>query len=103
MSEQNEFEIVFDRTNANWSEQPSFNTQFLQATISHMDKVLEIRGHVFLNEIYDLFRIPRIPEGQVQGWIRRDAQTRMDIRIKEIGDNTFKVVFRTQGVVYQMI
>jgi hypothetical protein len=34
-----------------------------------MNNLLEIRGHVFLNDCFDALRMPRTREGQVTGWV----------------------------------
>lgn len=59
----------FDENNVHWTKDPVANYLFLKGVQSHMNNVLQIRGHVFLNDVYDALRIPRTNEGQVAGWV----------------------------------
>lgn len=57
----------FDETNVNWTTNPESNYMFLKGVQSHMNNMLEVRGHVFLNDVYDAMRMERRPEGAVCG------------------------------------
>jgi len=59
----------FDETNVHWSRDPEISYMFLKGVQNHMNDLLRIRGHVFLNEVLDALRMPRSAEGQVTGWI----------------------------------
>jgi|SRR4051812_33442015 hypothetical protein len=59
----------FDQTNYNWTRDALSNYLFLKGVQSHMNNLLQIRGHVFLNEVFDALAMPRCKEGQVQGWL----------------------------------
>lgn len=52
-----------------WSKDPEFNLMFLKNQQSYADDLLKTRGHLFLNEVYDLLGIPRTKAGNVVGWI----------------------------------
>lgn len=60
----------FDETNVNWTRDPIANYMFLKGVQAHMQNLLSIRGHVFLNDVYDALGMPRCPEGAVSGWVR---------------------------------
>ncbi len=60
---------MFEKSNPNCSNDPHRNYFFLKGVQSHMNTVLQTRGHVSLNDVYDALRIPRVPEGQVMGWL----------------------------------
>jgi hypothetical protein len=59
----------FDETNPNWTVDPVQNYLFLKGAQGHMNNILQIRGHVFLNDVYDALRLPRCPEGAIAGWV----------------------------------
>lgn len=59
----------FDETNHNWTRDPVQNFLFLKGVQSHMNDMLQIRGHVFLNDVYDALMMPRRPEGAIAGWV----------------------------------
>ena len=42
---------------------------FLRRQQDYANEVLKSRGHLFLNEVYDMLGIPRTKAGQVVGWI----------------------------------
>lgn len=58
----------FDESCDAWSPQPEYNMMFLRAQQSYHNNILQVRGHVFLNEVYDALGIPRTQAGQVVGW-----------------------------------
>lgn len=59
----------YDETNVHWSRDNETNMFFLKGVQSHMNNLLSIRGHVFLNEVLDALRLPRCREGAVMGWL----------------------------------
>lgn len=59
----------FDQTSQSWSREPEYNLFFLQCQQNYANDLLRSRGHVFLNEVYDLLGIPRSKAGSVVGWV----------------------------------
>lgn len=59
----------FDEVNRLWTKNPDTNSHFLRGVQSHMNQLLNVRGHLFLNEVYDALHMPRCPEGQQMGWV----------------------------------
>lgn len=59
----------FDESNPNWKHDPQAVYLFLKGVQQHMNNRLQVRGHVFLNEVFDALGMPRQPEGQIAGWI----------------------------------
>ena len=60
----------FDPLCSAWSPDPEYNLAFLRAQQEWHNQKLQVRGHVFLNEVYDMFDIPRTEAGAVVGWLR---------------------------------
>lgn len=60
----------FDEANVNWSRNPENTYMFLKGVQNHANRMLEIRGHVFLNDVFDWLNMPRQPEAVVAGWLR---------------------------------
>lgn len=52
-----------------WTKNPEFNLMFLRDQENYANRLLRTKGHLFLNEVYDLLGIPRSPMGQAVGWI----------------------------------
>ena len=59
----------FDPLSSSWSKDPEYNLIFLRCQQSYANDLLRSRGHVFLNEVYDMLGIPRSKAGSVVGWI----------------------------------
>jgi hypothetical protein len=61
---------VFDETSTSWSKVHMQNQFFLQCQQNYANDLLNKRGHVFLNEIYDMLGLSRTKAGQVVGWVK---------------------------------
>ena len=59
----------FDDGCAGWTKDPEYNLMFLKNQQRYANDLLKSRGHLFLNEVYDMLGIPRTKAGQVVGWI----------------------------------
>jgi len=59
----------FDEGSRHWVQNPEYNRMFIQCQQNHVNDLLTVRGHVFLNECYDLLDIPRTKAGSVVGWV----------------------------------
>ena len=59
----------FDDGCTGWTKDPEYNLMFLKNQQRYANDLLKSRGHLFLNEVYDMLGIPRTKAGQVVGWI----------------------------------
>jgi hypothetical protein len=59
----------FDNSSNSWSKEPEYNFIFLKAQQNYANDLLHSRGHVFLNDVYDMLGIPRSKAGAVVGWL----------------------------------
>lgn len=59
----------FDETIEQWKSNPEYNKIFLQAQQNYFNHLLQARGHVFLNEVYDALGFERTGAGAVTGWL----------------------------------
>lgn len=66
----------FDEANPNWTRDPTSNFLFLKGVQSHMNRVLQLRGYVFLSEIYDALGMGHMktPETIVTGWLYQNVR-----------------------------
>ncbi len=70
---------VYDDGCAGWSKNAEYNLMFLKNCQNWANEQLKIRGHLFLNEVYDMLGIPRTKAGQVVGWVYNEKNP--------VGDN----------------
>jgi len=59
----------FDSYSQNWNRDPEWNLMFLHCQQNYANDLLKSRGHVFLNEVYDMLGVPRSKAGAVVGWM----------------------------------
>lgn len=69
----------FDEGSRNWEKNSEYNLVFLRAQQQYANDLLKSKGHLFLNEVYDMLDIPRTKAGQAVGWVY-DSK-------KPVGDN----------------
>lgn len=94
-------EAYFDPTNGNWSPNDMNNFMFLRMTMNHAQAMLKVRGHVFVNDLFDLLGLKRQPSGQLVGWLYE----RGDKVVYEVEHHDDKIVlrFHTHGDIHQSI
>ena len=64
-----EYSRFFDDGCTGWEKDAEYNLVFLKAQQQYANDLLRSKGHLFLNEVYDMLGIPRSKAGQVVGWI----------------------------------
>jgi Family of unknown function (DUF6353) len=107
----------FDPLSPSWSKDPETNFIFLRAQQNYSNDLLRSRGHVFLNEVYDMLGIPRTKAGSVVGWLMSPNPGETDNYVNfGIFDDNEKVIdfvngreasilldFNVDGVIYDKI
>lgn len=59
----------FDETSDAWQKDPEYNLMFLRRQQEWANELLRSKGHLFLNEVYDMLGMQRATYGQLVGWI----------------------------------
>jgi hypothetical protein len=62
----------FDEYSTSWDRDPEVNRFFLSSQQNYANDLLKSRGHVFLNEVYDMIGVPRSKAGAIVGWLLTD-------------------------------
>ena len=75
---ESEYARFFDDGNTGWDENPEFSLQFLIRQQNWANELLNHRGYVFLNEVYDMLGIPRTKAGQIVGWVKNNKDDNAD-------------------------
>ena len=79
------FAKFFDEYSTQWQKSAETNLYFLRLQQNHANDMLRARGHVFLNEVYDMLGLPRTKEGSIYGWVMNgDGTTVIDFGIYNI-------------------
>ena len=113
-----EYARFFDAASSNFAKDPEYNMMFLRRQQDYANEMLKSRGHLFLNEVYDLLDIPRSKAGQVVGWVYdKNGNTKgdnyVDFGLYRNDQGTRRFVngleynilldFNVDGVIYDMI
>lgn len=93
-----DFACYFDKTSRSYESNRDFNMMFLRAQQNYANDLLRARGHLFLNEVYDMLDLPRTTAGQIVGWTfdpkNPESDGYVDFRIlevvKEAEDGTYE-------------
>lgn len=102
----------FDQGNRNWVKNAEYNRLFIQCQQNYANDLLQARGHIFLNEVYDMLGIDHSSAGSVVGWvISKTGDNFVDFGIFEASNADFvngweKCIlldFNVDGVIYDKI
>lgn len=105
----------FDEHSQNWSKTAEYNLMFLKSQQNYANDLLHARGHVFLNDVYDMLGIPRSKAGQIVGWvISKGGDNFVDFGIYDHYNNnahsfvngyehSILLDFNVDGVIYDLI
>jgi hypothetical protein len=93
----------FDEHNVNWSRDPFVNHLFLKGVQDHCNNVLNVRGHLFLNEVYDLLGLERSAQGAVVGWVKNNPEGDGFVSFGEMNpnDDIIRLEFNVDGVILE--
>ena len=64
-----EYARFFDDGCLGWEKDAEMNLSFLRSQQKYANDLLQAKGHLFLNEVYDMLGIKRSRAGQVVGWV----------------------------------
>lgn len=106
-----QYGIFFDGSSVNWSKNPEYNRVFLLAQQNYANDMLNTRGHVFLNEVYDLLGMQRTQAGSLVGWVAGHGDDFIDFGIEDHRNIAFVngyeniplLDFNVDGAIYDLI
>ena len=64
-----DYAVIYDDGCTGWTTDPELNKFFLKSQERYANDRLKAKGHLFLNEVYDMLGVPRTKAGQIVGWI----------------------------------
>lgn len=81
--------VWFDEGCVGWGKDPQYNKMYLQHQQQHLNDLLRSRGHLYLNEVFDVLGIPRTKFGQVSGWVYEDENSYADFGLYSESNKDF--------------
>lgn len=115
--EPSQYARFFDELCPDFKKNAEYNMIFLKAQQNYANDLLQARGHLFLNEVYDMLGIERSSAGAVVGWVHGkfngddyvdfgifDDRTNERVRDFVNGrENAILLDFNVDGVIYDKI
>ena len=110
-----EYSRFFDESCKAWSKIPGYNMSFLKTQQNHANDILHTRGHLFLNEVYEMLGILHSTPGSITGWVMDDNNDNfVDFGLFEAEnekvrdfvngyERTILLDFNVDGVIYDKI
>lgn len=104
----------FDEYNKNWNREPEYNFLFLSNKQNYFNDLLQARGHIFLNEVYEELGLAHTKAGAVVGWILNgDGDNYIDFGVYDNDanindfvngrDGSILLDFNVDGLIYHKI
>lgn len=101
----------FDSESPQWGRSYLLNEFFLRAQQGYANDLLNVRGHVFLNEIYDALGLPRTKEGALVGWVKDRGDNYVSFGLESPNNDknprdenqAWVLDFNVSGVIYDLI
>jgi hypothetical protein len=106
---------IFDEYNEHWSPSTETVRLFLQCQQNYANNMLQARGYLFLNDVYELLGMEHSTAGQVVGWVVGNGDNFIDFGIFANGNATLLndymlgeegavlLDFNVDGVVHHLI
>lgn len=69
IDENSEYDRFFMEGCTGWDKDPEYNKVFILQQQNWANDLLRTRGHLFLNEVYDMFGLARTRAGSTVGWV----------------------------------
>src|SRR6058998_3341495 len=93
----------FDSRSKNWSTDPEINLIFIKARSNYANDCLRYRGHLFLNEVFDMLGLPRTSKGATDGWLLSYGSTVEFGPSEPDEDGAISLTFNIHGQIYDKI
>lgn len=103
---------IFDEYSTSWQKEPELNKIFIECQQRYANRKLQMRGHMLLNDVYDLLGMDRTSAGAVVGWLYKgdgdgyidfNMYTPENARFIEGHERSVVLDFNVDGVVYEKI
>ena len=103
MSDNSLYTRVFGQDNKNWQRKNEYNKMFLAAQNGYLADLLQARGHVFLNEVYDMLGFSRTSAGAVVGWFKEPGSNPLQFHTTTDEEGNITIEFNPDGLIYHKL
>lgn len=79
LNKYSDYARIFDCGSEYHRKDSEYNLMFLRRQQDYANEILKSRGHLFLNEVYEMLGFPKTKAGQIVGWVYNEKNP--------IGDN----------------
>ena len=79
VGEPSEYSRFFDETCSGWTKDAEYNLMFIRQQQNYANELLQRRGYVYLNEVYEMLGMQKSKPGHVIGWMYDE--------LNPVGDN----------------
>lgn len=94
-----EFARWYDDSCAGWTKDEWFNRSFITHQERYLNDVLSVKGHLYLNEVYDRLGMARTRAGQLVGWIYEEGKSVKISILERKDDNSLLLDFNVDGII----
>lgn len=102
---------IFDELNPNYRKDAEINKIFIQCQQNYFNMMLQTRGHVFLNEVYEHLGFEHSRPGAVVGWVLGNGDNYINFHLYEASNSRFingderaiVMDFNVDGVILDLI
>lgn len=104
---------IFDEFNDNYSRFSDDNFVFIKCVQNQANDRLRLKGHLFLNEVYDMLGFNHTKAGSVVGWVTDNGDNYVDFGVFKRDGSTNDFIngreksiildFNVDGVIYDLI
>jgi hypothetical protein len=104
----------FDESSTQWSKTPEYNMQYVLCQQRYANDLLNSKGHLFLNEVYDMLGLERSQAGTIVGWVKGNGDNYVDFGIFDEENEAKRAFvnghersilldFNVDGIIYNLI
>lgn len=95
------YRVVFDELAPSWRKELDYNTLFLNGVFRYLEHLLQVRGHLFMNEVLDALDLPRTREGAIVGWVAPATEITREVTERKGG--VLVINLRPTGVIFDKL
>lgn len=90
---------IFDSNVNNWENDSEYNMLFVKSCLDYCYDLFELRGFLFLNDVYQTLGFPLTKQGQITGWIYNKEHMEDTMwTIWEVGNSSNKI-----GITFEVL